>query len=94
MAPVTGSAQAIAAVAVTMAVAATAAGVGMAVYEAPSMPVLKGTYIISTCGLVDLEFRDGTFTLFLEGFPRAFTERETRLVDNLVVDSYNEVTRG
>lgn len=90
-AAVAGSAQAVAAIAVTATVAAAAAGVTMTV---TTPPVANATDFVSSCGLMDPAFRNGTFTLFLEGFPREFTGRESRLIEDLVVEAYNDVTTG
>jgi hypothetical protein len=71
----------------TAAVAATAAGVSVAA-SIPPAPIL------STCGLATPDLRNGRVSMFFEGIPRPFDPRESLLVENLILESYNEITLG
>ena len=46
--------------------------------------------ILSTCGLVNPDIRTGRMVMLFEGIPRPFDDRESSLVENLVMESYNE----
>ncbi|KAL3927883.1 MAG: hypothetical protein SGBAC_012891 [Bacillariaceae sp.] len=50
--------------------------------------------ILSVCGLANPDIRSGRMVMLFEGVPRPFNERESGLVENLVVESYNEITVG
>jgi hypothetical protein len=45
-----------------------------------------------SCPYPNLAYRPGSITMFMEGFPCAFTEPESRLVTNLIIDAYNEAS--
>ena len=47
---------------------------------------------IGTCDYPDLGYRFGNITLFMEGIPRAFTQRETTLIEEILIDAYNDVS--
>ena len=82
----------VAAVAVTTAVAAavvTTTGI-----EPVQNTTTASSSIISTCGVVNGEFKKGRFGFVLEDIERQFGTREIRLVENIIVDAYNNVTRG
>ncbi|KAL3926716.1 MAG: hypothetical protein SGBAC_013361, partial [Bacillariaceae sp.] len=50
--------------------------------------------ILSVCGLASPDIRSGSMVMLFEGVPRPFNERESELIENLVVGSYNEITLG
>ena len=77
----TAGASAAAATAATAAVAvASAAGVGLIGNNA------------TTCAYPNLGYRSGNITMFLEGVPRLFTQRESRLIEDVLVDVYNDAS--
>lgn len=77
-------ASAAAAVATTAAVAvASAAGMGL---------LGNNTTAHGYCHYPNLGYRDGNISLFLEGIPRAFTQHESRLIQDVLVEAYNEVS--
>ena len=49
---------------------------------------------LSTCGLAHPDIRAGKFAMLFEGFPRVLDKRESHLVEDLVLESYNEITMG
>eukprot|EP00980_Cylindrotheca_fusiformis_P028078 scaffold22578_cov164-Cylindrotheca_fusiformis.AAC.4 len=73
----------------TAAIAATTAGVSVAVSSSQTSPIF-----LSTCGLSEPDYRSGRFSIFFEGIPRPFDSRESLLVEDLVLQSYNEITMG
>jgi len=50
--------------------------------------------ITSLCGLIEPDIRKGKFTIIFEGFARPFDDREKLIVENLVVEAYNNLTIG
>mmetsp|Transcript_41717 Transcript_41717/g.100467 ORF Transcript_41717/g.100467 Transcript_41717/m.100467 type:complete len:1305 (-) Transcript_41717:526-4440(-) len=95
------SAMAAAGIAASATQLATAAVVGTTVVVASSVVasnVLSETPtpfpFISTCGIESPVIRGGTIGLSFEGFEREFDSREQQLVETLVLDSYNLITRG
>ncbi|CAJ1946524.1 unnamed protein product [Cylindrotheca closterium] len=95
------SAMAAAGVAASATQLVTAAVVGTTVVVASSVAVsnvLTATPvpfpIVSTCGIESPVFHNGAIGLSFEGFERGFNAREQQLVETLVVDSYNLITRG
>jgi hypothetical protein len=89
-----GMAAAVATVAGVAAAAATVAGVSMAVSSNTTVALSEAVPILSECGLVDPDMREGRVTFFLEGFERKFDGRETSLIENLLVEAYNNITLG
>ncbi|CAJ1946526.1 unnamed protein product [Cylindrotheca closterium] len=69
---------------------AASAGFSETVIATPRIPF----QIVSTCGIESPVFHNGTIDLSFEGFERGFNAREQQLVETLVVDSYNLITRG
>ena len=75
---------------VAVSTAAAAAAATTAVVNTPVVP----EPILSVCGLANPDIRTGRFTMNFEGFPRVLDDRESSLVENLVKQSYNEITLG
>jgi hypothetical protein len=83
-----GATQVVAVVVVsTAAVAAAAAGVSIAT----SIPLAP---ILSTCGLATPDFRSGRVAMLFEGIPRPLDPRESLLLENIILESYNDITLG
>ena len=75
--------------AATAATAATA----MAVASAAGIGFLGGSNATGlACAYPNLGFREGNITMFMEGIPRRFTDRESRLVEDVLVDAYNNAS--
>ena len=70
----------------TVAVAATTASIQVMTSSPPGL--------LSSCGLANPDIKSGRFAMLFEGFPRLLDERESGLVENLVVEAYNEITMG
>jgi hypothetical protein len=85
-------AQVVTAVAVATTVAATAAAFLFTdTSNVPVEPAMNATHITTCWPAESPQFRKGSFTMFLEDFPCSFTDRESRLIDNIVVEAYNDV---
>ena len=96
-AAVASSVPAVTAVAETTVVAAAVAGVATVTITSNNTDPQNASTVgpalaTAICQPEQPVFRDGTFTMFLEGFARPFTDRETKVVENLVVEAYNDVT--
>ena len=74
---------------VAVAVAATAA---VATATSTAVAMRSPVNVTTACEPLDPVLREGTFTIFFDGFPRELTERESRLVEEIVVEAYNGVT--
>ena len=73
---------------VAVSTATAAAATTAAVVNATPEPIL------SICGLANPYIRSGRMVMTFEGLPRRFDDREAGLVENLVLQSYNELTLG
>jgi hypothetical protein len=78
--------------AIAVATAAAAAGMGTALGGTEAVPMLFD--VVANCGIDIPQFKEGSFTAFFEGFSRGFTIEEENLIENLVVEAYNEVSGG
>ena len=75
--------------AATAATAATA----MAVASAAGIGFLGGSNATGlACAYPNLGFREGNITMFMEGIPRRFTDRESRLVEDVLLHAYNNAS--
>ncbi|KAL3929507.1 MAG: hypothetical protein SGBAC_012179 [Bacillariaceae sp.] len=81
------------AVATGLAAAAAAAGTSIAASGAVIVP-LNATVFSNQCGLPDPAVRQGQFSLTFKGFDQVFDARESLVVENLVMEAYNEITIG
>lgn len=52
------------------------------------------TPFVSLCNLINPDFRQGSFGMTFEGLERNLTNRESRLVEGLIIEAYNNLTRG
>ena len=75
---------------------ATVVAVSTAAVAATTTAVVANTPepILSICGLANPDIRTGRMMMLFEGLPRSFDQRESGLVANLVMESYNEITSG
>ncbi|KAL3941350.1 MAG: hypothetical protein SGBAC_004268 [Bacillariaceae sp.] len=87
-------AQVVTAVAVSSAVVATAATAGLVATNLGNTTDTLLPPITTICGLVEPDVRKGQFTMIFEGFSRPFDDREKMIVENLVVEAYNNLTIG
>ncbi|CAJ1970020.1 unnamed protein product [Cylindrotheca closterium] len=82
------------AVVVSSAVAATAVTAGLVATNLGNTTAIFVPPATSICGLFDPDVRKGQFTMVFEGFSRPFDNREKLIVENLVVEAYNNLTIG
>ena len=75
-----------AAVAVTAGRSAAAVGVSKAIVPSPTSNANA-----TVCGLVNPQYKPGKLTLELEGFTTEFDSRQKSLVQNALVDVYNNI---
>lgn len=57
-------------------------------------PPTPDEVITTKCGLVNPVNRIGKFTMVFEGFPRTLDDRESNILEGLVLNAYNELTIG
>ncbi|CAJ1952997.1 unnamed protein product [Cylindrotheca closterium] len=91
-----GFAAAASAVGVTAAVA-TVAGVAAVIVTSSggnNTVVSEATTIVSSCGLVNPTVRPARVSFLMEGFTEEFDERESLLLESLLVEAYNNITVG
>ena len=75
----------------TAAVAATTAAVAVA--SAAGLGFIGDSATTARyCDYPNLGYRNGNITMFLEGIPRQFTPREAILVQDVLVEAYNNVS--
>ncbi|KAL3931041.1 MAG: hypothetical protein SGBAC_011492 [Bacillariaceae sp.] len=80
--------QVVAVVAVSSAVATVATTSGILTPASPA------EVILSKCGLVNPQNRIGKFAMVFEGFARTLDDRESNILEGLVLDAYNDITFG
>ncbi|CAJ1945935.1 unnamed protein product [Cylindrotheca closterium] len=82
---------------------AVAAGMAGAIAGAASVIASGGVLVplnttavgfTNRCGLPNPAVREGQFSLTFKGFDRIFDARESLVVENLIVEAYNEITVG
>ncbi|KAL3940635.1 MAG: hypothetical protein SGBAC_004867 [Bacillariaceae sp.] len=81
------------AVTVTAAAAAAVAGVSLAT-AGTNTTLMETVPILSACGIAEPLVLPGRVSFVLEGFYREFDERETVLLEGLLVEAYNNITLG
>lgn len=91
-----------------MASAASAVGMGAAVATVAGVAavvtsnlggnntvvVSEATTVVSLCGLVNPTVRSAQVSFWMEGFTQEFNERESVLLESLLIESYNNITVG
>ena len=55
------------------------------------IPPTPDEVITTKCGLVNPVNRIGKFTMVFEGFPRTLDDRESNILEGLVLNAYNEL---
>mmetsp|Transcript_33360 Transcript_33360/g.80667 ORF Transcript_33360/g.80667 Transcript_33360/m.80667 type:complete len:1201 (+) Transcript_33360:13-3615(+) len=83
----TATSQVVTAVAVTASVATVASTTGILTPDVTEP-------LMTRCGLADPQNRIGKFAMVFEGFPRTLDDRESLLMEGLVLDAYNDLTIG
>ena len=86
-----GTAAAVGTAQVVTAIVATAAVASTATVLTTNEAVVD---IFSTCGIINPTIYSGSFQMSFDGFEGPFDKQQTRLVESVVVDAYNFVTRG
>ena len=71
---------------------ATAAAVAVASSAGLLSPANDNSTLIGTCDYPNLGYRFGNITMFMEGIPRVFTLRESKVLEDLIVDAYNNAS--
>ena len=98
MATVAGAAQSVGigvSVGASAAVITATAAATVAVASASGLLSLantNSTSSIGTCDYPNLGYRFGNITMFMEGIPRVFTLRESKVLEDLIVDAYNNAS--
>ena len=99
MATVAGAAQSVGigvSVGASAAVVTTTAAATVAVASASGLLSLANNNSTSsiggTCDSPNLGYRFGNITMFMEGIPRVFTLRESKVLEDLLVDAYNNAS--